>query len=304
MELQKLYYFVVAAQLQHFRQAAEHCMVAQPVLSRQIAALEQELGVGLFERVKRRVRLTQAGREFLPHAQAAIAAVQQGQQAMVEFRRGTAGLVRVGCAEPLAIAFLPRMIKLFNQRHPRTRLHVSVKGSDELMVLVEQRVIDVGLLGVSSYQSAPSGLLVFQEVLRDQVHLILSSRHHLAAEGKSVALEDVLQEPLILLHEGFGLRRIVEHVFAMRGLPVQPLVEIDLVQGLIGFLREGVGVSFLPPVLIQPSLRENDLVAMPLVNIDESFIFGMVYRRFEPLPPEAAALIQVIGAAMQEQRER
>jgi LysR family transcriptional regulator, cyn operon transcriptional activator len=301
MELQKLYYFVIAAQLQHFRQAAEHCMVAQPVLSRQIAALEQELGVELFQRVKRRVRLTQAGHEFLPYAKATLEAVQQGQQAMIEFRHGTAGLVRVGCAEPLAISFLPRMINLFNQQHPRTRVHVSVKGSDELMILVEQRVIDVGLLGVSSYQSAPSSLLVFQEVLRDQLHLIVSSRHHLAAEGKALALEDVLEEPLILLHEGFGLRRMVEHVFAMRGLPVQPLVEIDLVQGLIGFLREGVGISFLPPVLVQPSLRENDLVAIPLLNIDEWFIFGMVYRRFEPLPAEAAALVQTIGRAMQAQ---
>src|SRR5579884_288410 len=88
MELRQLTYFLSAAQTQNFRKAAELCLVAQPELSRQIAALEAELGVPLFKRVKQRVILTPAGQEFASYARNALDLLQQGQQAMLRFQEG------------------------------------------------------------------------------------------------------------------------------------------------------------------------------------------------------------------------
>ncbi|HLG75416.1 MAG TPA: LysR family transcriptional regulator, partial [Ktedonobacteraceae bacterium] len=109
MEVPKLTYFLAAAQTLNFRQAAELCSVAQPVLSRQIAALEAELGVELFSRIKKRVALTEAGQEFVVYARQALDALQQGRQAMAELHAGARGLVRIGCIEGFGTERLPRL---------------------------------------------------------------------------------------------------------------------------------------------------------------------------------------------------
>ena len=124
MELQKLYYFVAAAQSGSFRQAATMCVVAQPVLSRQIAALEAELGVALFERSRRGVRLTAAGESFAHFAQSALDQIQQGRQMLIELSSGTRGEVAVGCIEPLVELLLSRVVAPFQRNYPLVRLHL------------------------------------------------------------------------------------------------------------------------------------------------------------------------------------
>src|SRR5689334_5463425 len=109
MELRQLTYFLAAAQTQNFRKAADICIIAQPALSRQIAALETELGVQLFERVKQRVILTPAGREFATYVRGALEHIQQGQQAMARLQDGVHGTIRIGSIEPLTTSFLPNI---------------------------------------------------------------------------------------------------------------------------------------------------------------------------------------------------
>src|SRR5256885_14241871 len=99
MEVHQLTYFLAAAQTQNFRKAAEICLIAQPALSRQIAALEDELGVELFQRAKQRVILTDAGREFAQYARNALDMLQQGQQEMSRFQVGQSGTVLLGRSE-------------------------------------------------------------------------------------------------------------------------------------------------------------------------------------------------------------
>src|SRR5260370_16758602 len=143
MELRQLTYFLAAAQRQNFRRAAELCLVAQPALSRQIAALEAELGVELFKRIKQRVSLTSAGQDFAVYAREALERLQQGQQAMANLLDGQEGTVLLGCIEPLATAFLPTVFRTFRQRWPRIRLSVRVSRTHEVLAMVEREDVDL-----------------------------------------------------------------------------------------------------------------------------------------------------------------
>src|SRR5260370_28366145 len=107
MEFYQLTYFLAAAQTQNFRKAAELCLVAQSALSRQIAALEDELEVALFTRNKKRVMVTPAGQEFVLYVRNAMEQLQEGQQFLVEFQAGPRGIILIPCIESLALAFLP-----------------------------------------------------------------------------------------------------------------------------------------------------------------------------------------------------
>src|SRR3954468_55016 len=105
MEFHQLTYFLAAAQTQNFRKAAELCLVAQSALSRQIAALEDELEIALFTRYKKRVILTPEGQEFARYGRNAKGQPQEGQQWLTSLQAGQSGTIRIGCIESLATAF-------------------------------------------------------------------------------------------------------------------------------------------------------------------------------------------------------
>lgn len=294
MEIPKLTYFLAAAQTSNFRQAAELCNVAQPVLSRQIASLEAELGVELFSRVKKRVQLTEAGREFVLYARQAIEALQQGQQAMAELHTGERGLVRIGCIEGFGTETLPNLFARFNQRFPYIRLQVSIRGTEELLQLVEQQQLDFAVVGMTFDQGKPPDTLVVRDIFRDRLHVLLTPNHPLARPTEiPLLLEQVAREPLVLLREGFVARRVIERVFAQRNLPVQPVAEVDMLEGVLAFVRSGVGVTFAPPSMIRSTQRA-EILALPIADFKEEFVFALAQRRFGILSAAANVLLRTV----------
>jgi DNA-binding transcriptional LysR family regulator len=296
MEFRQLTYFLAATQTCNFRKAAELCLVAQSALSRQIAALETELGVELFKRINRRVELTPAGQEFAVYAQNALEQLQQGQQAMLHLKSGEQGTVLVGCVEALATTLLPQVFTEFNRRYPGIRMQVSVRGADQIMELVEQSQVDFGLIFDPATRTR---LISVRELFRQPIQVVLALNHPMVKAGKqSLTLEEIVHEPLILLREGYGLRRIAEGLFARRGLPVQPLLEIDSIEALKEFVKQGVGISLMPTALIRPDQIDRELSVLPIRDLSEEFIFALVYRRIGTLSMAARALIDTITSTI------
>lgn len=294
MEIPKLTYFLAAAQTRNFRQAAELCSVAQPVLSRQIRSLEEELGVELFHRVKKRVQLTEAGQEFVSYAQQALEALQQGQQAMAELQEGARGLVRIGSIEGFGTEILPRVFARFHNHFPHIRLQVCIRGTDELLHLVEQQHLDFAVVGMTFDGGKPPETLVVRDIFRDQLHVLVAAQHPLAQHPRTpLLLEHLIGESLVLLQEGFVARRVIERVFGQRKLPIQAVTEVDMLEGVLAFVRAGVGVTFVPPSMIRSSQRA-DVIALPLADLKEDFVFALVQRRFSSLGAAANVMIRTV----------
>jgi DNA-binding transcriptional LysR family regulator len=293
MEFYQLTYFLAAAQTQNFRKAAELCLVAQSALSRQIAALEDELEVALFTREKKRVILTPAGQEFALHVRNAMEQLQQGQQFLTELRAGQRGTMYIGCIESLATAFLPTLFATFHQRYPHVRLKVRVNHTDELITLVEQGEVELGLILDPQLQSE---LLIIKELFRQPLHLLVSAQHPLAqSKVPAVPLAQIITEPLLVLDETSRMGQITKRIFAQRGLPVRPLVEIESVEGLKEMVRQGIGVTLTLPALIRPSQIGSDLVLVPITGLEEEFIFALIYRRIGTISRVAREFIKTIA---------
>jgi DNA-binding transcriptional LysR family regulator len=298
MEFHQLTYFLAAAQTQNFRKAAERCYVAQSALSRQIAALEDELDVALFTRHKKRVTLTPAGQEFARYVRNAMEQLQEGQQWLTELQAGQRGTVVLGCIESLATAFLPRLFADFHQRYPQVRLKVRVAHTDELIALVEQGEVELGLILDPRLQSE---LLIIKELFRQPLHLLVAARHPLAQNAAAVTLEQAMTEPFLLLDETSRMGQITQRIFAQRGLPLRPLVEIESVEGLKEMVRQGIGVTLTLPALIRPSQIGTDLALLPIADLTEAFLFALVYRRVGTISRAAREFITMIST--QTQRE-
>jgi DNA-binding transcriptional LysR family regulator len=293
MEFHQLTYFLAAAQTQNFRKAAELCIVAQSALSRQIAMLEDELEVALFTRNKKRVTLTEEGQEFALYVRNAMEQLQEGKLFLAELRAGHRGTIRIGCIESLATAFLPALFASFHQQYPNIRLKVHVNHTDELITFVEQGEVELGLILDPRLQSE---LLVVKELFRQPLHLLVSVQHPLAQKKvPAVTLEQIMTELLLLLDETSRMGQITKRIFAQRGLPIHPLVEIESVEGLKEMVRQGIGVTLTLPALIRPSQIGNDLVLLPIIDLVEEFIFALVYRRVGTISRAAREFINTIS---------
>ena len=146
MELRHLRYFVAVAEELNFRRAAERLHLAQPALSSQIKALEEELDVRLFERTTRVVRLTQAGRLFLNEARGVLGAAAQAEQLARKAEHGIVGTLRVGVIAPAASPWLARALRHFHQRFPGVQLSLSEITSTEQLRRLRLGELDAGFL--------------------------------------------------------------------------------------------------------------------------------------------------------------
>lgn len=292
MEFHQLTYFLAAAQTQNFRKAAELCLVAQSALSRQIAALEAELGVELFTRSKKRVILTTAGDEFAAYVRGALEQLQQGQQMLGDLRDGQRGTIKLGCVESLASSFLPPIFAIFHNQHPLIRLKARVSHTDELIRLVEQGEVDLGLILDPAIRSE---LLIVEELFRQPLQLLVAAQHPLARQAEPVPLARIVQEPLLLLEETSRLGQITKRIFAQHGLAAHPLVEIESIEGLKEFVRLGTGVALTLPALVRYPGTDHDLVLLPIANFHEEFIFALVYRRIGAISHVARTFIKAIA---------
>jgi LysR family transcriptional regulator, cyn operon transcriptional activator len=292
MELRQLTYFLAAAQTQNFRRAAEVCLVTQPALSRQIAALESELGIELFRRVKQRVELTPAGQTFVAYATNALEVLQQGEQELVRWQQGLGGSVLIGCNNSLAEAFLPSLLAVFRRNHADIQLKVMVHSSDEVIALVERGEVDLGFIYDPAMRSTLVGV---KELFRQPLHLLTAVQHPLALMPfEERTLERILREPLILLGETARLRKVLERVFMQRGFAVKAAIEIASIEGLKELVKQECGVTFVPPALLWTHHANDGLALLPIADVKETFIFALVYRRAGSLSVPARLFMNTV----------
>jgi LysR family transcriptional regulator, cyn operon transcriptional activator len=299
MDAQKLTYFLAAAHTENFHRAAELCHVAQPVLGRQVAALEHELGVALFERKQKRVLLTPAGTAFVAHARAILDRIQQGRQAMAAMHDAIGGTLVLGCIEPLAATLLPPAFAAFQAQHPGVRVLVTVSGTEELFGLVESGALELGLFGLAPERMRPHPLLAVQELYHDRLALMLAAGHPLAS-APDVAFAQIAGERLALLNARFAMRRILERIFAQHDQPLNPALEIDNVATLKLIVQRGGVSTILPQSLLAPEDAQAGMVALTIRDISEVFTFALVYRVVGALSPAAQAFIRAATATLAE----
>ena len=146
MELHDLHYFVAVAEELHFRRAAERLHMTQPALSRQIRALETEVGVLLLQRTQRQVQLTVAGKIFLAEARAILQRTEQAVQLTQRAARGEIGQLKISFVAPALRGILPTIIRVFRDRYPDVQLLLSEKRTQEQVEAFHTHQIDVGVL--------------------------------------------------------------------------------------------------------------------------------------------------------------
>jgi DNA-binding transcriptional LysR family regulator len=280
MELRQLKQFVAVADLLSFRRAAERLHMAQPPLSVAIRKLEDELGAELFERRGRTIRLTAAGHEALRASRRCLADADEVRSATRSAAKGESGRVRVGFVGSATYALLPRLIPAFRQRHPGIELELRESTNLELLALLEQERLDVGLV---RYPTASASALHFEVVEHDVFQAVMPKKHPLAAQ-RAVTLKALAQEPLIdyASTKVPGLHAMVMLAFQHAGLSPRVVQEATQVQTVVCLVESGLGVALVPSVSSRLASR------------------NVVFRPIRGLPAAAAISIALACRAQNE----
>jgi DNA-binding transcriptional LysR family regulator len=246
MELRRLRYFVAVAEHLSFRRAAESLKTAQPSMSQQIRALEAELGVDLFERTKRRVRLTNAGVEFLVGVRRIIHDVDACAQRARDAQHGRRGQIDVGTNGMVMIDHLPRVVRAFRATYPDVSVRVTILRNPDLTDAVRNRRIE---LAFTTDDNPDDTLEICQLWVLPQC-VVLPSDHPLAMRP-AIALRDLREETLIThpRRGGGGANSVIAALCReQRFVPhaTKEVPEIADYESLIGLVACGFGFTILP----------------------------------------------------------
>lgn len=290
LSLRQLEYAVAVADERSFRRAAAACAVTQPALSTQIAALEQALGVQLFERDRRRVLVTAAGAELVARARATIAAAT----AVVESARASAepltGRLRLGVIPTIAPYLLPAALPAVRARYPRLQLVLREERTATLLALLDDGRLDAGLLALP----VPGDLAAVR--LYREPFLLAAPRHHPLTDKADLREADLDGETVLLLEDGHCLRDQALAVCQTAGAHENAELRATSLPTLAQMVAGGLGVTLLPE-RAAPALagRGSGVTAVPFKRSPPGRDVGLVWRMSSARGRELALLAEVLS---------
>jgi DNA-binding transcriptional LysR family regulator len=285
MELRHLRYFVAVAEALNFTKAATRLRLAQPALSRQVADLEEELGVDLLRRTSHGVLLTEEGKLFLAEARGLLKCADESIAKVRSLARGEFGELQVGYVPPLDLHILPRALAEFRKTTPGVKVVLHDRGTDELCDELRNGLLHLALMMQPSEELITG--IEFEEIGRYPFFVAMASGHPLT-RMKKISIETLASQPLVVLdgRRNSEFHRILKRVFA----PLHPNIatESDSMNSLVTEINVGKCVAVVSEAFKQAVGKR--LVYRKLANVEIAMCVGIAWAQNGDLPPAAEKL--------------
>jgi DNA-binding transcriptional LysR family regulator len=288
MDFDQLHTFLEIVRLKSFSKAAQTCYRTQPAISAQVRQLEQELRAPLFERFGSRITLTTAGKIFSEYAEQMLDLRRRAQDAINELDRNPRGELVIAANEATCIYVLPEVFAEYKQMFPAVQLLVDRSYGSRVVEAVMENIADFGLTQLPVEEKR----LQVVNVHRDEIRLIVPSRHPLAAKT-SVTCQDLTPYPLLLPKSGTTRTRL-NAWFELVEDDLQVSMELDSTEMMKRFVAAGLGVSFLAVSNCQEEIAAGKIKAVALAPEPMIRRLGLIYRRDKALSKAALGFIQIV----------
>ncbi|MED1467647.1 LysR family transcriptional regulator [Bacillus salipaludis] len=283
MELRQLEYFIAVCEELHFTKAAEKIGISQPNLSLQIKALEEEIGTPLFDRIGKRIVLTEAGSILLRYTRTMFQNLQNALLEIYDLRHHRGGSLGVG-ALPSELDFrLTPMFINFCKKYPNVKLKII--SEVELAQLVLSNEIDIGISVKPLFDSR----LVIRPLSREEYGVVVSKDHELFSR-ESISLTELKGLPVVLYPKGFWGRDFLENYCQQHGFNLNVVVETSSNPSLFNFVRENIGVTIQSYSLLE-SIGYLNLRFIPINDHPPVREMSIIYRSDKYLNHTAQAFI-------------
>lgn len=268
MNLEQLRSFVEVARIGHFTRAAAQLHLAQPSLSRQISALESDLGATLFHRARGNISLTAAGESLLPLAMRMLADAETVRFEMQELAGLRRGRVRLGATPTLCISLVAEVLTAFHTAHPGIELHLTESGSLGLLEELAGGTLDLALITTADDGTTPTASLRRLPILTEELVVVASAKSAVFAGVEALSLAQLAALPQITFHESYELRATTMQAFRDAGLTPTIVLEGAEMDAVLRCVERGLGVAVVPAMVMvdRPGLRSVRLTAPRLAR--------------------------------------
>lgn len=257
MNLNHLQYFRVLAKLEHYTQAAQQLSITQPSLSHAISSLEKDLGVALFEKQGRNIRLTKHGHFFLTYVENALDEIERGEKKLRELTNQIEGSISLGFIPPLASHFIPSLVQSFLERENSNAQFSFGQGSTKQLIQgLKDNQYD--LILCSHVESEPT--IEFIPILQQDLVLVVSSKHPLSTK-ESVNLSELISYPFISFKKENELYYPINDLFKQENLIPEIVCEVEDTTAVLGFVSVNYGFSILPT---HSFIQQSDIKVIPI----------------------------------------
>lgn len=273
MDLRQLEYFMAVCKELHFSRAAEKLHISQPTLSQQIKSLEFKVGMPLFDRIGKKVALTEAGKILLSHSRRIFHEIEQAQLALNDLNGLERGKLTVGSLLTSVSYLLPSVILSFKEAYPNIDFQVLGMPSEDVRKGILENELDLGITFLPADDEEIETIPLFTEELS-----LAAPASHPLAKFKEVDLQALENTATILLPKNYCLRKLIDQYCAERGITLNPTLEMTTMEALIQIVADGIGVTILPAPYID-YLSSSRIVNVKLMNPTPQRDIGVIYRR-------------------------
>jgi LysR family transcriptional regulator, hydrogen peroxide-inducible genes activator len=281
MNLRDLRYLVALAEHKHFGRAAEASFVSQPTLSTQIKKLEDELGVTLVERTPRKVLLTQVGKEIVQRAREVLNEVEQIRAIARRTLDPESGTVRLGIFPTLGPYLLPHVVPRIRERFPRLELLLVEEKTEVILKQLREGRLDAGILALPIHDDQLHAQFLFEEPF-----LLAVPEGHAFAKRKSLKVDDLSDQSLLLLEDGHCLRDQALQVCQLAGASEKSGFRATSLETLRQMVAANVGMTLLPTLSIKPPVARSENIHLMQFRGDvPSRRIAMFWRKSSAMAP-------------------
>ena len=292
MDLRRLEIFLKVAELGSFSRAADALFLTQPTVSEHIRALEDELGVQLLDRLGRGTTPTKAGTLLLGYARRMLTLSREARQAIEQFQGRMSGELVLGGSTIPGEYVLPALIGAFRAKYPDVSIALRIGASRQVQDWVEQGHVEIGVVGAVPASRA----LESRPLMSDDIVLVVPPEHPWVTR-KTVTLEDVKREPLIVRERGSGSRETLEDSLKQAGLDLgafRVVGEIASTQAVKQAVRAGMGVSFVSHRAVEDECRARLLACVKVRDLTVTRAFHVVTHKDRSRSPLAQAFLAFV----------
>lgn len=266
--------FYEVARDKSFSAAAEKLHLSQPAVTWQIKNLEQYYEMQFFERIGKKIFLTEEGKILFEFVDRILSFIRETEEALADLRGLSRGILRIDSVFTFADYYLANILQAFHRRYPHIILQIKTGNTNQI---IENTLEHKNDLAFVAYDPQNEKLKV-QEVIRDTLVAVVAP-HHPWAKKKTIGLKDLQNQPLILREYGSSPRRILEEVLRKRGISPRVIMESASTMAIKKMVEEGIGIAILSPQVIKEEYRSQRLIKLSLRDAQIVYRFYLIYHK-------------------------
>ena len=262
MNLNHLAIFHAAAEEGSMSRAAERLFISQPAVSKQIGELEAALGVSLFDRLPRGLRLSAAGEVLAGHARRLFAVEAEAEQAIAEMKGLTQGKLTVGASLTIGGYLMPKLLGAYRKQYPGIELHLEIANTHVIQQKLRENALDLGLTEGFAEDTALSA-----EIFAEDTLAAIAPPGHPLLKESAVSAARFCAEPFLMREPGSGTREVVERALHQRGVIVRPAMSLGSTEAIKQGVASGLGVAIVSRLAIETEIASGLLCPLPLSDL-------------------------------------